>query len=206
MRLWKAISNQTGAVIVDDNENFWNTIKTFELLFPKYLPKGRRVGVITPGGGSSVNTTDLLASRNLSIPELTSQSQERISEILPKENVNIKNPVDLGALGFVVEIFIKCIEVVIRDPNVDIIVIPLWPHFLYNYVFKRMIKVQELTSKPIAFVLPSISDSLDIAQRFNTTKKTLHKEKIIYYFSLSEAAKSLSLLCDYSDFLKRIDS
>ena len=202
-RLWRALARQTGTILINDNEGFWNTIKTFELLYPKYSPKGRKVGIITPGGGSSVNATDLLAFYNLSVPELTKSSQEKLSEVLPKENVNIKNPVDLGALGFVVDIFIKCIEIVIEDQNTDLIVIPLWPHFIYNYVFKRMIKVQELTSKPIAFILPSIADSLDLAQRFNAVKRTLHGEKILYFFSLNEAARSLSLYCDYIDYLKR---
>ncbi|MHA1460841.1 MAG: CoA-binding protein, partial [Promethearchaeota archaeon] len=96
LRLWHSMTKQTGATIVKDNEEFWNAIKTFELLFPKYIPQGRNVGIITPGGGSSVNTTDLFNFHKLKIPELTLDSQNKISEILPYENVSVKNPVDLG--------------------------------------------------------------------------------------------------------------
>ncbi|GAJ13790.1 unnamed protein product, partial [marine sediment metagenome] len=159
LRLWQSMAQQTGAIIVKDNEEFWNAMKTFELLFPKYIPDGKNVGIITPGGGSSVNTTDLFNFFNLKIPELTLESQKKISEILPYENVNIRNPVDLGALGFVVNIFAECIEIVAADPNIDIIIIPLWPHFIYNHVFKRMIKIQKSTSKPFVFCMPSIADS-----------------------------------------------
>ena len=74
LRLWYSMAKQTGATIVKDNEEFWNTIKTFELLFPKYIPQGRNIGIITPGGGSSVNTTDLFNFHNLKIPELTLDS------------------------------------------------------------------------------------------------------------------------------------
>ena len=201
LRLWHSMAKQTGATIVKDNEEFWNTIKTFELLFPKYVPQGRKVGIITPGGGSSVNTTDLFGFHNLKIPELTLDSQKKISEILPYENVNVKNPVDLGALGFVVDVFAKCVEIAVADPNIDIIVIPLWPHFIYTHVFKRMIQIQKSTLKPFAFCMPSIADSSELARQFSIVKKILHKERVLYFLSLRDAAKSLSLYCDYIEFL-----
>ena len=202
-RLWHSMVKQTGAVIVKDNEEFWNTIKTFELLFPNYIPNGRRIGIITPGGGSSVNTTDLFNSHNLTIPELTQESQENLSEILPYENVNIRNPVDLGALGFVVDVFVDCINIVKEDPNIDIIIVPLWPHFIYGHVFKRMAEIQKTTQKPFAICLPSIADSIELAQRFSSAKKSLHRDRVLYYFNLRDSAKSLSLYCDYIEFLKR---
>jgi acyl-CoA synthetase (NDP forming) len=202
LRLWHSMAKQTGASLVKDNEEFWNVMKTFELLFPKYIPNGRNVGIITPGGGSSVNTTDIFNFHNLIIPELTIDSQKKLSEILPYENVNMKNPVDLGAVGFVVDVFVNCIEIVVNDPNIDILVIPLWPHFIYNHVFKKMIKIQKSTKKPFMFCLPSIADSSELAQRFSTVKNILHEERVLYFLSLRDAAKSLSLYCDYIEFLE----
>ena len=202
IELWKIMAKQAGAVIVGNNEEFWNIIKTFELLSPNLVPNGRRVGIVTPGGGSSVNATDLLSLNNLQVPKLTKESQIKLSDILPKENVNIKNPVDLGALGFVVEVFVNCIEVVMRDPNIDIILIPLWPHFMYNHVFSKMLKILQEHDKPFAFCLPSIADSLDLAKKFASVQKLLHKQRALYFFSLRDAARSISLLCDYLDYLK----
>jgi len=192
LRLWHSMAKQTGATIVKDNEEFWNAIKTFELLFPKYIPQGRNVGIITPGGGSSVNTTDLFNFHKLKIPEC---------EILPYENVNMKNPVDLGALGFIVDVFVNCIKIVVNDPNIDIIVIPLWAHFIYNHVFRQMIEIQKSTNKPFMFCLPSIADSSELANQFSTVKKKLHEERVLYFFSLRDAAQSISFYCDYIDFL-----
>ncbi len=104
-------------------------------------------------------------------------------------------------MSFVVDVFVKCIEIVVNDPNINIIVIPLWPHFIYNHVFKQIIKVQKLTEKPFMFCLPSIADSSELANQFSTVKKTLHKERVLYFFSLRDAAKSVSLFCDYIEFL-----
>jgi len=201
-RLWNAMAKQTGTILVKDNEGWWNTMKTFELLFPYYLPKGRNIAIITPGGGSSVNTTDLFASHNLRVPDLTLESQEKISKILPKENVNIKNPIDLGASGFVVDIFIRCIDICIDDNNIDIIIIPLWPHHLYNWVFKRMLKLQAKTTKPIVFCIPSVADSFEVAKKFNRARKVLNKRRALWFLSFREAANCISLICDYADYLR----
>jgi acetyltransferase len=201
-KLWKSIAKQTGTVLVKDNEEFWSTIKTFELLYPEYAPKGRNVGIITPGGGISVNTTDLFSYQNLKVPELTFDSQSKITKILPEVNVNIKNPIDLGASGFILDIFTKCVNIVANDPIIDIVIIPLWPDHIYRHVFKRMIAIRDSISKPFAFCLPNIADDNDLAKRFNSSKKLLHKNRVLYYFSLRNAAKSISSLCNYVEFKK----
>ncbi len=201
-RLWKSMAKQTGAIIVKDNEEFWNVIKTVELLFPIHLPKGRNVGIITPGGGVSVNMTDLFAFHNLKVPTITPASQEKIAEILPKVNVNVKNPIDLGATGFIIDKFTECINIIIADPNIDIIIIPMWPDHLYGGICNKWIQIKKRTLKPIVFCLPSIADSLTLSKRFAKVKKDLHKNRVLYYFSLKHAANSLSLLCDYVDYLK----
>ncbi len=200
-KLWQTMAKQTGATLIRDNEEFWNTIKTFELLYPTRMPQGRNVGIITPGGGSSVNMTDLFASHNLKVPELTLESQEKLSKILPKENVNIKNPVDLGASGFNINIFLECIDYLTQDNKIDIIMIPLWKHHVFRYVFKRMIQLLKKRAKPFAFCLPSLADSVELAKRFNIAKRIIHKERTLYYFSLRDAANSVSKLCDYLDYL-----
>jgi len=201
-RLWNSMAKQTGIALVKDNEEFWSSIKTFELLYPNYLPKGRNVAIITPGGGSSVNLTDLFSDRNLKIPELASETQSKIAKILPDINVNIKNPIDLGASGFVLDIFTKCVNIVANDFNVDIIMVPLWPEHVFRHVFSRMIRIRDSISKPFAFCLPNLADDKNLAKRFNSAKKLLHKTRVLYFLSLRDAAKSISLFCNYIDFLK----
>lgn len=204
-RLWKSMAKQTGATIVKDNEQFWNTIKTFELLYPNYLPKGRRVGIITPGGGVSVNMTDLFSDHNLKVPEITKESQEKIQKILPKENVNVKNPIDLGATGFMIDAYTRIIEIMVDEPNIDIIILPMWPDHLYSWIVKKWISIKERTSKPLVFALPSIADSPILSRRFTKIQNMMHKSRSLYFLSLRDSANSLSLLCDYAEFLKSHD-
>ena len=201
-KLWESMAIQTGTILVKDNEEFWNIIKTLELLYPNYLPRGPNIGIITPGGGASVNMTDLFADNDLKIPELALESQSKIAKILPDVNVNIRNPIDLGASGFVLDVFTNCIEIAVNDPNIDFVIIPLWPHHVYNHVFKRMIKICRMSSKPFAFCLPSIADDATLAHRFNTAKKLLHNKRVLYYLSLRDAARSISSLWKYCKFIK----
>jgi acetate---CoA ligase (ADP-forming) len=202
IRLWKTMATQTGTTLVKDNEEWWNTIKTFELLFPNKVPRGRNVAIITPGGGSSVNFTDLLNYHGLKIPELSKETQECISDILPKVNVNTKNPIDLGASGFIVDVFINCIKAVAKDPKIDIILLPLWQQHIFRYVFKRMISAIEKSEKPYAFVIPSIGEDVELSTKFSKAKKLIHKKRAMYYLNLRDAALSLSHLCDYVEFLR----
>jgi len=204
-RLWESLSKQTGAIITKDNEEWWNTMKTFELLYPRYMPNGRNVGIITPGGGSSVNMTDLFASHDLRVPTLTQESQEEISRILPDVNVIVENPIDLGASGFVLDMFLECVKVVVEDPNIDIIVIPLWSNHIYHYVFKRMTEIQKSTSKPFVFCLPSMADDEVLSTKFAKCKKVLHKNRSLYFLTLRDAGIALSKYCDYIEFLKSRD-
>lgn len=201
-KMWEAMAKQTGAVLVHNNEEFWNVIKTFELMQKNPSPKGRNVATITPGGGSSVNITDLFTTNNLRVPILSEKTQTKLREILPKENVIVHNPIDLGAAGFIIEVYIKCIKAVMRDPIIDIIVLPLWPHHIFRYVFKRMIILQKESSKPFIYCLPSLADSAELVNKFEKAKKVLHKERSLYYFSLKEAANSLDILCRYVEHIK----
>ena len=48
--MWKAMAKQTGAILVHNNEEFWNVINTFELVQQENFPRGRNISIITPGG------------------------------------------------------------------------------------------------------------------------------------------------------------
>jgi hypothetical protein len=101
--------------------------------------------------------------------------------------------------------FLDCVKVVVEDPNIDIVVIPLWSNHIYHYVFKRMTEIQKSTIKPFIFCLPSMADDEVLAKKFAKCKKVLHKRRALYFLTLRDAANSLSLYCDYVEFLKSRD-
>ena len=202
--MWETAAKQTGSILVRDNIEFWNMIKTLDIIFPNKLPRGRNVGIITPGGGISVNSTDTFDFHGLSVPQLTKNTQEKLSKILPGVNTNIKNPIDLGFSGFFIEIFINVLKELVKDDNIDIIVLPLWPDHYYRFMVKKFIKVEKQSNKPFIYVFPNASDSLENAKKFNKIRRLMHKKNSLYLYSIQHAARILKLTCDYVDYLKNL--
>lgn len=202
VKLWETLSRQTGAILVRDNIEFWNMIKTLDILFPDKLPRGRNVGIITPGGGISVNSTDTFAFHGLHVPRLSEKTQEKLSKILPDVNVNIENPIDLGFSGFFIEIFINTLKCLVEDENIDILVLPLWPDHYFRFMIKKFIKVEKSTDKPFIYIFPNASDSLENAKKFNSIRKLMHQSNSMYLYNIQQTARVLTLTCDYVDYLK----
>jgi acetate---CoA ligase (ADP-forming) len=62
------------------------------------LPKGRRVGIITPSGGGGVWMADALSAAGLIVPPLSARMQETLRSVMPSYGAPA-NPVDVTAQG-----------------------------------------------------------------------------------------------------------
>jgi acyl-CoA synthetase (NDP forming) len=62
------------------------------------LPKGRRVGVITPSGGGGVWMADTLSAQGLTVPPLSAEMQTTLRPLMPSYGAS-GNPVDVTAQG-----------------------------------------------------------------------------------------------------------
>ncbi|MGV8059762.1 MAG: acetate--CoA ligase family protein [Smithellaceae bacterium] len=63
--------------------------------------RGNRVGIITIGGSWGVALTDALGEEGLNVPELSSGLQEKIRALGMPDRASTKNPVDIGAAGYI---------------------------------------------------------------------------------------------------------
>ncbi|TRZ96802.1 MAG: hypothetical protein D4R82_00400, partial [Dehalococcoidia bacterium] len=92
--VWEAFHKQTGAVMVDDAEEFLDTTAIFSH-FPQVA--GRRVGVVGGGGAVGVATSDICERVGLKIPTAPPKIQERLRALLPPTGTSLRNPVDVGS-------------------------------------------------------------------------------------------------------------
>jgi acyl-CoA synthetase (NDP forming) len=91
------------------------------------LPQGDRVAIVTNSGGTAVELTDFCAGKGLSVPELSSNLQEKLKSLMPAY-ATVKNPVDMTTIWpRFVEVYPKCIESFYESPEIDI-VIPILLH------------------------------------------------------------------------------
>jgi acetate---CoA ligase (ADP-forming) len=83
--------------------------------------RGRRVGVVADGGGSTVIAADLAAAHGLDLPELSEQTSAAIGELLPPTAAT-KNPVDLAGGGeYDVFNFARVVELLLQADELDIV-------------------------------------------------------------------------------------
>lgn len=83
---------------------------------------GPRVGVVTVSGGAGAWSADILESAGLTMPPLSSQTQVAIRKFIPSYGA-ARNPVDLTAGGAAGGGTLRTVELLTRDPAIDIIVI-----------------------------------------------------------------------------------
>jgi acyl-CoA synthetase (NDP forming) len=122
---YDAVFKQAGIIQAQDDRDMIDLIKAFSLL---PLPKGRRVGFITPSGGYTILVSDACANENLDLPELSPRTIQELNRMLPSFWSH-RNPVDMtasgaGMFGGGVDMGIlpKGVELVLRDENIDAVV------------------------------------------------------------------------------------
>ncbi len=116
-KVYQAMAKQAGIIEAQNTEELIDLARCFGNL---PLPKGKRVGIMTLGGGWGVVTTDLCAREELELPSLSPETFERIDQLLPKF-WSRSNPVDM--VGTVHRrVHFEVVDALARDPNFDIII------------------------------------------------------------------------------------
>lgn len=118
--IWKSLCSQAGIISVDSFEQMMDVMVALH-----HLPhtKGKRVGIITTPGGLAVTSADACNELGLEIPTLRAETQKLLAEVVEKVGTSVNNPVDLGLIGALApDHYVKnAIQVVARDPNIDMI-------------------------------------------------------------------------------------
>jgi acetyl coenzyme A synthetase (ADP forming)-like protein len=129
----RAASSHTGALASSDVASsilFKNAgiirVNTVEELFNMATllsnqpnPKGRRLVIVTNGGGPGIIAADAAASNNLIVNELSEELSAKIRPFM-KRGINIGNPIDTTA-GATAEEYEGILRVLAADDNVDVV-------------------------------------------------------------------------------------
>ncbi len=110
-----AAFRQAGVIRVEELGDLSDTALA---LVGQPLPRGRRVGVISMGGGLGVISTDLLRKRGLEIARLAPETIERLNAVMA-DRWSHGNPVDPGGDP----VIYPCIWPLIEDDNVDAVMV-----------------------------------------------------------------------------------
>jgi acetate---CoA ligase (ADP-forming) len=110
------VLRQAGVVLVTQAEHLYPVAETLTLVPPM---RGRRVAVISEGGGVITVAAEALAECKLELAQLTPATQARIHAIVPAATA-ISNPVDHGGgTDPRAEYYGAVAQAVLEDPNID---------------------------------------------------------------------------------------
>jgi acyl-CoA synthetase (NDP forming) len=114
-RVFQAVCRQAGASIVDDSYEAMEVAAAFA---KQPLPKGRRIGIVSQGGGWGVMAADACVEAGLDVPALPDDTLAELDAIMPAW-WSRGNPVDLVASNDILTLLSKAVEIIIKSPAVD---------------------------------------------------------------------------------------
>ncbi len=117
------VFKQSGIVRVEETGDL---LDVAQILATSRPPAGKRLAIITDGGGHGTIACDTAESSGLSVPLLSADTQVRLQTVLSANSTTLasSNPIDVGDLPFESpEVFSKCCDVCLEGSEVDMVLI-----------------------------------------------------------------------------------
>ena len=225
--VFEGVRKQTGMIEADTTEEMLDIAKAFAAI-PS--PKGKRVGVLTWGGGWGVVTADALAEHGLELVEFPEETLKELDSVLPPY-WSRGNPVDLvGTLDL--SVHFRSLEIVAHCNCVDSIISlgtmgatssfqsfvlegPLAeeidserikPRVITPEFIKELQKTDEAYRSEVLRLMEETGKPI-IAVSFPTsgsiTPMLARQSEVVIYPSPERGAKTLAALYEYQQFLER---
>lgn len=117
-----ALFHQAGVIRVDTLEQLFDTAQVLAL---QPAPSGRRVAIVSNGGGPGIIAADACAGAGLEVPELATSVQDTLRSFASPE-ASVRNPIDLVASA-TAETYERALRTVLAAPDVDAVLVIFVP-------------------------------------------------------------------------------
>ena len=121
----EALFAQTGMIRVDTLEELFEVA---HLLYHQPIPQGKRVAILTNGGGPGIMTADACAGRGLELHTLSDESVSKLKSFLPSR-ASLANPIDMTAEASSDD-YSRALEILAHDDGIDIVIVIFIPPIL----------------------------------------------------------------------------
>lgn len=208
--IWHGFFRQTGAVPAFSMEEIAEVTMAFLNLKP---PKGKRVGILGVGGGSSVAAADTCAREGLEVPALTEKTRNKLREFVPLAGASIRNPLDTGMAFRDVSVLEDEMELVAADPMIDMLIVMPYLHMVQQAGLDQTERLINFLcdfsgnsphGKPMAVVFQSFANDAWEKELRNKLLVELPGRGVAIYSSLSAASRALSRFAEYHRFRREL--
>jgi len=215
-QIYNAAFKQTGVIRVNEVDEILDAAGA---LIRQPLPRGRRVAILTGGGGPGVIAADACARAGLELADLQPETIAKLDRILPPRWPR-GNPVDMVGET---NLTYPCLLPLIEDENVDAVfslavgfadairtiimdyVKPELQDQVNTYIkleeqkeikaLNKLIQRMDALGKPVFLFPPSGIEDFG-------TMRHLRENGILTYASIERGARVLAHLADYADYLR----
>lgn len=192
--IYDAAFKRTGITRVYDIGEIFNVT---ELIGRNKIPKESKLGIITNAGGPAVMATDKLVELKGRLANFEKKTLTELSKSLPPSSA-INNPVDV--LGDApTKRITKAMEIIIKDNNVDAILVIITPQSMTNptAIAKGIVNIAVTTKKLILCAFLG-------GERMREGIKILSDNAIPIYTTPEEAVTAFMILVEYSRNLQSL--
>ena len=155
------------------------------------LPAGPRVAVITNAGGPGIMAADSIEQRGLTFAKLNDETVRKLESELPQA-ANLYNPIDV--LGdALADRYEFALNVVLDDPNVDIVLVLLTPQAMTEAAATAEVIVNISRQKPLKPILTCFLGAKKVAEGV----RILREGKIPQYDATGSAVAAIKGMVNY---------
>ena len=189
-------------------ENSEELYKLIELVDMGYIPKGKRVAIVSNAGGPGITAVDRAEIEGLEIVDLGEKTTQKLKQELPIE-ASFNNPIDILGDGKS-DRYAYAIETVLEDINVDSVVVLLTPQLMTDIegTANAIVEIVRKTSKPVYACFlggKEVKNGFRILTEnnlpwFNDVQETMH---LISKLANFEMKKDLNKIVDSKKYLRK---
>jgi len=221
-QIYDALFRQKGVIRANDEGDMINLIKGFSR---SILPRGKNVAIYTSGGGFGVLTSDACEKNGLNVAKLSDETIDGLNKILPPFWSH-GNPIDItasGGMSMDPSINKNSFEILLSAEEVDAII---FMEFNFDGYMKKVLpeiqnedirNIMDMTIEGgLLDVESETKEIIEIKERYKKPMicvnisgtyydgdKILEDGGIPVYLTTSDAARVLSKLLYYRDFIDK---
>ncbi|WP_314954754.1 acetate--CoA ligase family protein [Bradyrhizobium cosmicum] len=148
-----AVATREGVIRVDGLDEL---IETTECFVHSAVPKGDRLAAVTLSGGKRGMLLDAFYAEGLNFAPLSPHVGSELAKMLGPGSI-VGNPLDAGFAAVVdPSVYMKSIELMIDDPDIDIVIIdaelPKAPHELRERNLRIVNEMASRAAKPVIYI------------------------------------------------------